>query len=163
MNSDFPFPDVKPLVTRCCVLAAGCMLAWEGEGTELPLGFAVLRLETNALTCRAEERLQRAEDKTKSSGDPVQLLCRALRLAPRCYHRLELAPRFPDTPLVIRNDLLLLCAGTNPLPRRDRDREATFANIAELAAAMRHFGAAEAIDVCLTPDEQTIVVLRDGD
>jgi len=139
------------------------MLAWEGDGTELPPGFAVLRLETNALSCSAEERLQHARDKTKSSRDPVQLLCRALRLAPRCYRRLELAPQFPDKPLVIRGDLLLLCAGTKPFPRRDRDREATFANIAELAAAMQGFDAAEAINVCLTPDEQTIIVVRDGD
>jgi len=132
------------------------MLAWEGEGTDLPPGFAVLRLETNALYCGAVERLPQSRSGGNSPMDPVQLFCRALRLAPHCYQRFELMAAYSGSALEVWSDLTLLCTDSENL----HPRTAKFESIAELAAAMQQFASVEKLDVCVSPDGQTIVAQR---
>jgi len=134
------------------------MRAWEGVGTELPPGFATLRLETNALYCSAEEKLRRAGREAYCPDEPTQLLCRAMRLAPECYRRIEVAAAQPNKALTVRSNIILLCTDNN----QSHHRDATFASVAELAAAMQRCESAEGVKVCLTPDARNVVVVRDG-
>ena len=60
--------------------------------------------ETNSLNCWERLRHAGADAGDPCSRGPVQLLCRALRVAPACYRRLELVPAQPNEPL-------LLCSG----------------------------------------------------
>ncbi len=132
------------------------MLAWEGEGTALPLGFDVLRLETNWLYCGVDERLSRAGSEAESSQDPVQLLCRTLRLAPASYQRFELKEASPDRMLEVHSTINLSCADSS----QSHSGTANFQSIAQLAAAMQRFASIEELDVCFASDVQTIVVHR---
>lgn len=148
---------VRP-AQRLGFAAGGRMQAWEGKGTRLPRGFAVLRLENNWLHCGAEERVPRAEAEAKCLSDSVQLLCRALRLAPRCYLRFELRAEHPEQSLKLRSTLDLSCAGN----KQTHTGIAIFKSVVELAAAMQRFASVEELDVCLALDGQTIVAHRVG-
>ena len=141
-------------------LADGRLLAWEGRGTTLPLGFSVLRIRTNDLLCTAVERLPDhvgPEAERPVTKDSAQLLCRALRLAPLCYRRVELMAAQLHEPLTVAGETRLLCAAGD---KTYCDRAAEWESIAALAAAMRRFEAAEGVSVCLARDEQCIIVHR---
>ena len=136
------------------------MLAWAGRGTSLPVGFAALRLETNWLHCYAEEMMPYTEAEAEAFGsrDPVQLLCRALRLAPACYRRFELTARHPDAPLEIAS--AVLCIYGSDQRKSDGGKAAKFGSVAELAVSMRQHAAAEGLTVQYLPDDRSIVVCR---
>ncbi len=143
-------------------LADGRLLAWEGRGTVLPLGFAALRMRTNDLLCTAVEILPDhvgPEVERAATADAVQLLCRALRLAPLCYRRIELMAAQPHKPLTITGETRLLSATGGNIYC---DRAVEWQSIAGLAAAMRRFEAAEGVSVCMTRDEQCIIVHRNN-
>ena len=141
------------------------MLGWKGPGTNFSLDFAALRVETNVLRISAKVLVPRAGpladcvDAQRACAEPaVQLLCRALRLAPKNYRRFELAPD-PDKPLMIGVYLKLRCG----LQETEPDIEsAVFHDIAGLAAAMQQFAAGEELSVALSPDWQTVIVRRAG-
>ena len=138
--------------------ADGRMLAWEGVGSDLPLGFTLLRLETNALYCGAVEQLPGSGTEGKFPMDPVQVLCRALRLAPPSYSHTELKTAYPGKRFEVWSDLALLCTNSE----NSGPRKAKFESIAELAAAMQHFTSVEKLEVCVAPDGQTVVAQRIG-
>jgi len=138
------------------------LLAWEGRGTVLPLGFSALRIRTNDLLCTAVERLPDhvgPEAERAPTTQSLQLLFRALRLAPLCYRRIELMAAQPHQPLTVAGETRLLCATGD---QTYCDRAAESESIAALAAAMRRFEAAEGVSVCLTQDEQSIIVHRNN-
>ena len=136
------------------------MLAWAGRGTSLPAGFAALRMETNWLQCHAEETMPHGElvPKTFRAQHPVQLLCRALRLAPACYRRFELTARHPDTPLEITSGIVSVYVYGNNEHKASGGGAAKFGSVAKLAVAMRRFANAEGLIVQYLPDDQSIVV-----
>lgn len=76
------------------------MTTWEGDGTTLTRGFATLRMQTNGLHCSAEERAR----SKRYTTDPVQLLCRALRMTPACYRRFEVVAAHPDLQMQVEAD-----------------------------------------------------------
>ncbi len=131
---------------------AGHMVAWDGRtvawGTisMLARGFAVVRMRTNRVEIREEEWLLPGGWAANEvcTTEPVRLLCRALRMAPPCYRRLEWAAAAADAPLQVKV----------------RGNTASFSSIAELAAAVRLGAAEENIDVYLPPDEGSIVMSR---
>jgi len=87
----------------------------------------------------------------------VQLLCRAMQLAPGCYERFELAASSTNERMVIS------CGEFGPdgdEPYGDGCTVASFDTILELAAAMRGHAAAEHLRVEVSPDERIIVVSR---
>ena len=143
--------------------ADGDKLASAGCGTNLPMGFTTLRVETNQLHCYATGRPQQAEP-AEAQGlldrNPVQLLCRALRLAPACYRRFELAARHPDAPLQLSGAAVVV--RTKQQPQRSRG-DVTFGSAAELGAAMRQCAAAEGLAVHVLPDERGIAICRVDD
>jgi len=135
------------------------MLAWEGPGTRLPLGFTALRIEANDLWCTTKQTLPHdagpEAEARACTTDSVQLLCRALRLAPACYRRFELAVQQPHEPISIGKETRLMNGDDGP------DHKPTkFQSIAAVAAAMRQFEAAEGVSVCLMPDERSVVIVR---
>ena len=146
------------IASRC--YAGGELLAWAGIGTRLPQGFTSLRLETNDLFCSAKERLPHAVPEAElenRAGNPVQLLCRALRMAPGCYSRFELAAQYRTLPLTL--------SGAVSVKSEDGqgwrgDGGAQFDTVTELAAAMQQVAEMENLLVHLLPDEQTIAVSR---
>ena len=79
----------------------GTLLAWDGRSTNVPPGFATLRLETNGLRCRATESATHVDRPTGQPciRCPVHLLCRALRMAPASYGRFELTAAQSGQPL----------------------------------------------------------------
>ncbi len=149
------------------------MLAWEGPGTNLPANFAALHLETNELQISAEVRLPHAgtdsadADRVRAET-AVQLLCRALRLAPEHYRRFELAAENTDRPLQIGIVLSLVC-GVVDTEEDDSDIDpadidpAEFDDAAGLAAAMQQYAAAEELSVDVSPDMDSVIVCRAGD
>ena len=138
-------------------------MAWEGQSiaTHLPEGFAVFRAETNHLQCSAEVMLpSNARDAERDwTGDSVQLLCRALRLAPPCYRRVELAASCPD-------DTVIMIEGGVMLYREGRERSwrtappAVFVDIPGLASAMQRYAAVERLIVQTSPDQHSVIVRR---
>ncbi len=135
-------------------------MAWEGHGTKLPRGFAGLRMRgASRLQLQAEERLPREpEEGGRSALEPAQLLCRALRLAPACYRWFELAAAKPEAPLM----LMAMTSLRWDDMRASGMRMASFSGVAELAAALRRFAAAEGLVVCGAPGEASILMRRAG-
>ena len=136
------------------------MLSWEGRGMRLPLGFAALRIEAHRLQCWGTVHLAHA-----SSGcdercliNPVHVLCRALRMAPPCYRRFELATT--HQPLHVSGGGIVLIDDERSF---SRDTDVLFDSIASLAIAMQHFASREELSVSLSPDEYSISVCRSGD
>ena len=116
-------------------------------------------METNRLSCHATEQQPQARagpEAARRSIDPVQLLCSALRLAPACYRRFELAFGCDNEPLHVFGCLILTCWNAT----MSWTATATFESIAELAAAMQRSASAEGLSMQLSPDEQSIVVRR---
>jgi len=76
------------------------MLGWEGCGTQLPLGFTTLHIQTKRLQCWAKIRLLASGRAAaeRCIDNPVHLLCRALRMAPPCYQQFELVAAQDDQP-----------------------------------------------------------------
>jgi len=138
------------------------MVAWEGHGTHLPPGFAVLRMETGQLRCQATEWQLRAgpggSEAVRRSTDPAQLLCRALRLAPASYSGFELMATGADKPLKLFSEVSLICGAAE----LGHAVVAAYRSIAELAAALQQFASAEHVSVQLSSDEQSIVMRRNG-
>ncbi len=133
------------------------MVAWEGRGSGFPLGFAAVRMETNHLTFWATELQPHAGPEAfRRRTSPVRLLCRALRLAPVCYNRFELAAKDPAKPIRIFAAVFLTCGEKRGTHRA----RATFEQIAELAAAMRRFASSEGLSVTFMADLQSIIVTR---
>ncbi len=140
-------------------IADGSVLAFEGYGPTLPLGFAAIRMETNRLSCHATEQQPQARagpEAARRSIDPVQLLCSALRLAPACYRRFELAFGYANEPLHVFGCVILTCWNAT----MSWTATATFESIAKLAAAMQRSASAESLSVHLSPDVQSIIVRR---
>ncbi len=142
----------------CCYLAAdGMMLDWVGPGTNLPPDFAALRVETNDLRVVAQVWLPDAqpdgwEADRVCSESAVQLLCRALRLAPLCHRCFELAVDDPDRYLMIHIKLELICGDEIRLSSQPEIDSAQFDDAAGLGAAMQQYAAAEELRVEVTPD-----------
>ena len=140
--------------------AGGSVLDWGGRETNLPLGFAVLRLQANSLWCYASVPFVAPSSRGHHSDDAVQMLCRALRMAPACYRHIELVAADEEQ----RLDLV----GGHHVWFEDQayldsiEAEANFDSIAELAAAMRHIALAGVpeLSVLLSSDERTIIVHR---
>lgn len=134
------------------------MVAWQGGGTQLARGFAVLRLHTNQLHLWAGEGAPHAY---RCALDPAVLLCRALRLAPASYRRLELAAAQANAPL----HMLATMPPMRPWEvgsgrKRHRGMASSFNSAVQLAAALQLCAAAESVSVHLSPDERTIVICR---
>ena len=140
------------------------MISWTGRGTRLPLGFETLRMETNWLHCQANEQLlphAGADDlQHPRTKDSVELLCRALQLAPACYRRFELATPQPDEPLILESEIILKCGDEQEKHAGDA---VGFVSVAGLAAAMRRFAAAESLRVLMSSDERSVIVHRISD
>ena len=139
------------------------MMGWQGRGTSLPAGFASLRAEVNTLQCSADVRLPGAGPvaQTLCGESALQLLCRALRLAPACYRRFELAaaqPAADNKQLRVLGDMTLT-RGHGSADHRSL-ADAAFDSVAALGAAMAESAADEGLSVQLSPDEQSIVVRR---
>ena len=147
--------------------ADGGLQVREDSGTLLPLGFPVLRVKSNRLHC--VERLWAPGGKPAPPWVPpanaVQLLCRALRLVPRSYHRFELLPDAGDPhelngPLKVSGSVRFVHPDTGrKVARHDLD-DAVFDSVTDLANATQHFAAAEHLTVQLSPDMGSIVVCR---
>ena len=145
--------------------AEGEMVAWEGDGTDITWGFAAIRVETGRMQCIAEE--QPLDDQpgacTRQTTDPVQLLCRALRLAPACYRRLELKPDKWDMPFCIGGEMYYdWMDRDNAYDRLYANTPASFDSISELAAALQRCAAAEGLTVHCRLDELIVVLSRNS-
>ncbi len=146
------------------VQMAGCSLG-RVVASYFPRASLRSAIQTNKLHCTAIERLPHdsvpeeatARLRTRSS---LQLLCRALRLAPPCYCRLEMAAEQPHEMLTIDSDLRLRCLDGSDTD--DRGEPVGFHSGFALAAAMQQSAAAEHVTVCLPPDERSVTVLRSG-
>ncbi len=99
-----------------------------GHSTHLPLGFAALRMETNRLSCHATEGWDQPDALERNTA-PVQLLCRALWLAPPYYASIELAADDPDEPLEVHGSVSQMCEDAGA----PYSATASFSSIAELA------------------------------
>jgi len=129
-------------------------VAWEGRGTRVARGFAALRMQTNRLKCWAEVPI-RADGRYVT--EPVQLLCRALRLTPPCYRRFELTAAQPQEWLDIQAEVSVYAEDDTIMPHRTTAKSSY--PVGELAAAMRRRGVAEDLDVVLSR-HNTIVVCK---
>ncbi len=136
------------------------MLAWAGRGTQLPLGFSALRMEMYRLHCWAEVRSSHAGRAygRRCLTNPVHLLCRALRMAPSCYRRFELAAGYEKIHIIGAGCLHVL--GRQHTTHGSKD---VFDSITSLAAAMLRYASAENLSVALSPDESAILVHRIGE
>ena len=153
--------DLVMLLTLASV-ADGAVLAWEGTYTSLPLGYSVLRIQTSSLLCSAKQPQEDTEHDAvlvHYAGDPVQLLCRALRLAPECYQCFELAPKYSTQPMHFKISGAVSIESEDGQDLLDGG-ELSLDSVAELAAAMQHFADVENLRVHMSPDEQTIIVVR---
>ena len=139
------------------------MVDWDGDGTALEWGFAAVRMESNRVRCSATERLPQADPQSagRCTVHPVQLLCRALRLAPACYRRFELVAAQPEAPLQIDSSVHLSWAGG--VETVQGNGSASFDSVNELKAAMRRFVKEEKLRLVRSPGEHIIVVRRSGD
>ena len=141
--------------------ADGRMLAQQGQCTDIPDGFSVFRLETNNLICSAKVLLPptAADAQQAWKGDAVQLLCRALRLAPACYCRFELAPSsfMGDAMAEIEGEVQLISGSQRSwhIPST-----AFFEDFAEFAAAMQRVAVGEGLSVQLSQNQRSIIVRR---
>ena len=135
------------------------MSAWQGDGTNLAWGFAAVRIETNHLECEAKEGplLAGSGAAARRTAHPLQLLCRALRLAPTSYRRFEIAAAQPDAPISVFS----VTEGNSALYQLDLHQADTFECVAELAAEMRPFAVRESISVSLSEDERVVTLGRD--
>ena len=138
------------------------MAAWKGRGNVLPQSFAALRVETNQLWIQSHERFSGPDAHTcqlHSATDPVQLLCRAVRLAPACYRRFVWTAADPAEPLhvnaAVRLSLDGMSAGRHP------STTATFECVKHLDAAVQQCAIEEHVNVSVSPDERSIVIIRD--
>lgn len=149
-------------------MATGAEMAeLEGEdSTELSWGFTTLRMETNWVQLLLRERLplatpQADERRAGPLVDPLQALCRSLRLAPTSYRRFEWAPAQLGAPLQVETDIF---------DSRDRDyfassphsRVTCSKSAAKLAAALRPFANAEGITVDVMLEDQVVVLSRNS-
>ena len=141
-------------------------MQWEARGTNLPLGFTAVRMETNRLECYVHERLpyHNARSGELDIKDPVRMLCRALRLAPVWYRSFEIATYNhasdePSVPLRING-----CGHLTHLDGRWTSHRSTaeFDSIVDLAAVMLRFAAAERLDVRVSLAKQSIIICRRG-
>jgi len=139
--------------------AGRTLLSWTCCRTFLPAGCAVLRLEANRLSCNAEDQLtpSGAPSQRPRTRNPVQLLCRALSLAPECYRRFEVTAKSPDEPLQVDSSVLLPSGVSETYPGM------RFGTVAALAAAMGQFAAIERLSVHMSADERSIVVHKFND
>ena len=150
-------------------LSDGGPLVGDRRDTLLPEGFSGLRVVTNSLHCAITLWLPIASGEPAAlcvaPADAVQLLCRALRLAPRCYRQFELRRRAGD-----RNERggLLAVYGCvkyidsvtgRRVSQHDLDN-ADFDSLTDLASAMQQLAAADHLIVQLSQHINSIVVRR---
>ena len=133
------------------------LMSWHG-GCALTRGFTTLRLRTNRIQGQVEELQWHSGIRTT---EPVQLLCRMLRMAPACYRRFELTARRPDAPLQIQTSVLVTSEDWSR-ERVFRPKTASFDSVAELAAALQSCAQAEGLTVRVAPDEQCVILSRVG-
>ena len=145
--------------------ADGAVLVRRGSGTLLPRGFSALRVTTNGLHCVVGVMSHgevAAAPWIPPLADAVQMLCRALRLAPRWYRHFELMPK-ADGLLAASGYVVMIDPLTEQrITRHDFD-DADFDSVTDLAGAMQHFAAAEHLTVQLSPDMHSIIVHRTPD
>ncbi len=151
-------------------LSDGGPLVGDGTQTLLPPGFSALRVVTDSLHCVLNVWLPSGEPAALCvpPADAVQLLCRALRLAPHCYRHFELLRKAGHHHE--HGALLEMCGCVTyidsltgrRISRHDLD-DADFDSVADLAGAMQHFAAAEHLIVQLSPDMHSIIVHRTCD
>ena len=114
----------------------------------------------NHLECEAKEgpSLAGSGAATRRTIHPLQLLCRALRLAPTSYRRFEITAAQPDAPISVS------CAteGNSALDQLYMNHADTFeCCVAELAAEMQAFAIRESVSVALSEDERVVTLGRD--
>ena len=148
------------LLSKLIGAAGGVISLWQGDGTDLPWGFAVVRMITTQWECLAKEGPPLAGSSATACPTlhPLQLLCRTLRLAPTSYRRYEIVAQPPNALLIVAADM-----------RADQDGNQThvrkvegFRGVAEFAAALRPFAVREGISVQLIAGEQVVVLSRDA-
>ncbi len=152
-------------LSRPAGCAAGRMVAWEGDGTNVTWGFIAVRVETNRVQCLAEENPldDGPGPHARHTTDPVQLLCRALRLAPACYRRLELVPDQSYMPFHVGGEVFYSWTDRdNAYDRLHDNAPASFDSVGELAAALQRCAAAEGLSVHCSTDERIVVLSRDS-
>ena len=88
---------------------------------------------------------------------PLQLMCRALRLTPACYSYFELSAANPHAPVHIeaRVSLSGWYSGPNSV-----EGAVSFDSIAELATAMSQFAVMEGLRMRMLPGARGIVLQR---
>ena len=121
----------------------------------LPRGFGAVRLETPKLQCDAVER---PREDGRYTMDPVQLLCRALQMAPANYRRFELTPCAIEL-VHVEAEVAVLDGNDDAI---HRSSATSWYTVPELAAAMRWTLTAQGLGVRLSSDEETINVCRDS-
>jgi len=130
-------------------------MSWD-NGCELTRGFTTVRLLTNRLQGRVEEGRSQSGHCT---ADPVQLLCRMLRMAPASYRRFELAARRPDAPLQIQTSVTVQ-GGDLSREKVFRSKLVSCDGAAELAAALQLCAQTEGLTVRVAPDERYVLLCR---
>jgi len=134
--------------------------AWEDYETLLDQRFVAARLETNWVQCSMKSSmwLPGIEVVHRRIVEPVQLLCRTLRLAHISCRRFELTAAQPGAPLNIEADVAVYQDG-----ELIQFREvASYDCVAKLAAAKRPFAVQEGLTVSFLADIEVIVLSRDG-
>ncbi len=128
----------------------------------LPAKFAALRTETNYmwLHCTRAAEPPWTGHELPCTGNPVQLLCRALQLAPRSYQVFMLAAASPEEPLTVSCGEDTIDSDVSDSDGEVGYVEASFEDIPALTDAMRQFAVAEQLRVDLSPDQRTIVIRR---
>ena len=150
-------------------MLAGELALRQGNGTKLTGGCSALRMATNRVQCWAlESRRFACKSRPYCPPNPVELLYLSLQLVPACYRRFELRVAQPRAQLHVEAHK---DTSRYRLDRRKTGREAAtsfdsavadFESAAELAAAMRRWGAEDLL-VHLSVDQRSITVRRASD
>ena len=135
-------------------------MAWEGLDTNTAEGFDALRFVTNRVQCVAERASAGSEATAHRTLHPLQLLCRALHLAPPSYHRFELAAAQPDEPLYIQADTTLTWPDRTGYQRRCCGRMLGFDSVATLAVALQPIAVAEGLRLHVLGEGGLVVLSR---
>ena len=137
----------------------------EPVGTNLAWGFQVLRMETNWVQCLVKERVPEAGSEAirRRTPDPLQALCRSVRLSPSGYHSFVYAAIELGTPLYVQANVILFCCTTTHYREKTLcGRVAGFDSVAELADALCPYASEEGLSVDLSPDKRVIKMSKES-
>ena len=135
------------------------------SGASLPEDLAAFQVDANDRHISAKVLLLRAatdslEAQRVCAETAIQLLRRALRLAPASCCCFEPEAENPVRPLMINVELQLRCGRHETEPDV---ASAALNDAAGLAAAMQQFAAAQGPSVDVSPDLESVIVCRVGD